>query len=69
MSTEKWRMDRRKLQGILDKLVSGNVTVETGAAEYVTSLKRRIAILDAKLAQESRQSNECQGSLTDGAFE
>lgn len=65
MSTEKWRMDRRKLQGILDKLVSGNVTVETGAAEYVTSLKRRIAILDAKLAQESRQPNECQGSLTD----
>ena len=58
MSIEEWHMDRRKLQGILDKLVSANVTVETGAAEYATSLKRRIAILDAKLAQESRQPND-----------
>jgi len=54
MSTEKLDEDRRKLQSILHKLQTGKVTLESGAAEYVASLKRRIGTLSDKLRRKRR---------------
>jgi len=51
MNPEIWLQERDKLQSILDDIERGYIRLEQGQDEYLTSLKRRIAHLEDKLAR------------------
>jgi hypothetical protein len=53
MGRESWQQERDELQAVFDDLRSGMIRLERGQDEYLASLQRRIAYLDAKLSGDA----------------
>ena len=60
MNRDYWLDERAKLQSIIDHIRAGRIVLRNGEADYLETLERRIASLDAKIAQPAvgTRSNE-----------
>lgn len=57
MNCDYWLDERAKLQSILDDIEAGHIVLRNGEAEYLDTLKRRMASLDEKIAQAAVGAN------------
>ena len=51
MNLDYWLSERDRLQSILDDIEAGHILLKNGEAEYLDTLKWRIARLDEKIAR------------------
>lgn len=56
MNRDFWLDERAKLQSILDDIEAGNIVLRNGEAEYLDTLRRRMASLDQKIAEPTQGS-------------
>ena len=56
MNRDYWLDERAKLQSILDDIEAGHIVLRNGEADYLDTLRRRMASLDEKIAKPIQRS-------------